>query len=139
MEIIRAELADVERLAELNKCLIEDERHPNPMDVAQLTQRMKEWLATGYICYLVKENRRIIAYCLFRDDGEHYYTRQLYVSRAHRRKGIATQLLDWLYENAWTDKKVRLDATHLGSLAASMPTSFLGQKISRAQYRNVLK
>ena len=113
MEIVRAETADVERLAALNKNLIEDERHPNPMDVAQLTQRMKEWLSTGYICYLVKENRRTIAYCLYRDDGAHYYLRQLYVSRAHRRKGIATQLLDWLYENIWTDRKVRLDVyTH---------------------------
>ena len=31
------------------------------------------------------------------------------IDRAHRRKGIATRLLDWLYENVWTDKKVRLD------------------------------
>ena len=109
MEIIRAELTDVERLAELNKCLIEDEQHPNPMDIAQLTQRMKEWLATEYSCYLVKQYGHIIAYCLYGDDGGHYYMRQLYVDRAHRRKGIATQLLDWLYENVWIEKKVRLD------------------------------
>ena len=109
MEIVRAGLADVERLAELNKRLIEDERHPNPMDVPQLTHRMKEWLATGYICYLAKQNGCILAYCLYRDDGAYYYMRQLYVSREHRRRGIATQLLDWLYENVWTDKRVRLD------------------------------
>ena len=109
MEIVKAELTDIERLAELNKHLIEDERHPNPMSMTELTERMKAWLATDYICYLAKENGDIIAYCLYRDDGGHYYMRQLYVDRAHRRKGIATQLLDWLYENVWTDKKVRLD------------------------------
>ena len=109
MEIVKAELTDVERLAELNKHLIEDERHPNPMNIAQLTQRMKAWLATDYICYVAKQNGGIVAYCLYRDDGEHYYMRQLYVDRTYRRKGIATQLLDWLYANAWTDKKVRLD------------------------------
>ena len=109
MEIVRAELTDAERLAELNQHLIEDEQHPNPMNIVQLTQRMKEWLATDYICYVAKENEGIVAYCLYRDDGGHYYMRQLYVDRAHRRKGIATQLLDWLYENVWTDKKVRLD------------------------------
>ena len=109
MEIVRSELGDVERLAELNRCLIEDEQHPNPMNIAQLTQRMKKWLATDYICYIVRENGHIIAYCLYRDDGGHYYMRQLYVDRAHRRKGVATQLLDWLYEHVWTDKKVRLD------------------------------
>ena len=109
MEIVKAELTDTETLAELNKHLIEDERHPNPMNIAQLTERMKEWLATDYICYMAKQNGRIVAYCLYRDDGGHYYMRQLYVGRAHRRKGIATQLLDWLYEKVWTDKKVRLD------------------------------
>ncbi len=109
MEIIKAKLGDVKRLAELNRCLIEDEQHPNSMNIAELTERMNEWLATDSICYTVKEKGHIIAYCLYRDDGEHYYMRQLYVDRAHRRKGIATQLLDWLYENVWTDKKVRLD------------------------------
>ncbi len=109
MEIVRAELTDAEILAELNKRLIEDERHPNPMNIVQLTQRLKAWLATDYICYVAKQNEHIVAYCLYRDDGEHYYMRQLYVDRTHRRKGIATQLLDWLYENVWTDKKVRLD------------------------------
>ena len=109
MEIVRAEPTDVETLAELNKRLIEDERHPNPMDIVQLTERMREWLATDYICYVAKENEDIVAYCLYRDDGGFYYMRQLYVDRAHRRKGIATRLLDWLYENVWTDKKVRLD------------------------------
>ena len=109
MEIVRAELTDAAILAELNKRLIEDERHPNPMDIAQLTERMQEWLTTDYICYVAKENRHIAAYCLYRDDGGYYYMRQLYVDRAHRRKGIATRLLDWLYENVWTDKKVRLD------------------------------
>ena len=109
MEIVKAELTDVDRLAELNKCLIEDEQHPNPMNIAELTERMEEWLTTDYICYVVREKGRIIAYCLYRDDGGHYYMRQLYVDRGHRRKGIATQLLDWLYEHIWIDKKVRLD------------------------------
>ena len=109
MEIVKAKQGDIKRLAELNKCLIEDEQHPTPMNIIQLTERMNEWLATDYICYTVKKNGHIVAYCLYRDDGGHYYMRQLYVDRLHRRKGIATQLLDWLYENVWTDKKVRLD------------------------------
>ena len=109
MEVVRAKLTDADILAELNKELIEDEQHPNPMNIAQLTERMRGWLATDYICYMAKEKGSIVAYCLYRDDESHYYMRQLYVDRAHRRKGIATRLLDWLYENVWTDKKVRLD------------------------------
>jgi ribosomal protein S18 acetylase RimI-like enzyme len=109
MEIVRAELTDAKVIAELNRCLIKDEQHPNSMDINQLTERMKKWLGNEYVCYLAKENGSIIAYCLYRHEGKYFYMRQLYVARKHRRKGIATRLLNWLYENAWTDKKVRLD------------------------------
>ena len=109
MEIVRAKTADANILAKLNKLLIEDERHPSSMTIDQLTQRMKEWLENGYIGYLVKQHGCIVAYCLYRDEGNHYYMRQLYVKNEHRRRGFATRLLNWLYENAWTDKKVRLD------------------------------
>ena len=109
MEIVKAELTDAEVLAKLNKHLIEDEQHPDPINIVQLTERMKAWLATDYICYVGKQDGCILTYCLYRDEGSYYYMRQLYVDRAHRRKGIATQLLNWLYENVWTDKKVRLD------------------------------
>ena len=109
MEIARAELNDAEGLAGLNQHLLEDEGHPNPMNIDQLAQRMKEWLENDYNCYTVKQNGCIVAYCLYRDDSGYYYMRQLYVDRSHRRRGIATRLLDWLYENVWTDKKVRLD------------------------------
>ncbi len=109
MKVAKAELTDVEKLAELNKRLIEDERHPNPMNVQQLAQRMIEWLQDEYSCYLASEDGSTVAYCLFRNDGEYYYMRQLFVERSHRRKGLATKLLDWMYQNVWTDKKVRLD------------------------------
>lgn len=109
MKITSATLKDVETLAKLNKRLIEDERYPNPMNVAQLTERMTGWLQTEYRSYLVIIAERIAAYCLYRDDGKYYYLRHLYVDRDFRRRGIATQLLDWMYANVWTDKKVRLD------------------------------
>lgn len=109
MEIVRAELTDVQILADLNRRLIKDEHHPNSMNINQLTQRMKTWLENEYDCYLAKENGIIVAYCLYRDEGKHYYMRQLYVDRKHRGQGIATRFLNWLYENIWTDKRVRLD------------------------------
>ena len=77
MEIARAELNDAEGLAGLNQNLIEDEGHPNPMNVDQLAQRMKEWLKTDYNCYTVKQNGCIVAYCLYRDDSGYYHMRQL--------------------------------------------------------------
>jgi ribosomal protein S18 acetylase RimI-like enzyme len=62
-----------------------------------------------YTAYLAVLDGEIAAYCLYRDDGDHYYLRQLYVDRAYRRKGIGTQLLDWMYQQVWVDKKVRLE------------------------------
>lgn len=109
MKIIKAELYDAGRLAEMNRRLIEDERHPNPMNLEQLNRRMSEWLEKEYTGYLAIEDGGIVAYCLFRDDGKYYYMRQLYVERENRRNYIATKLLDWMYRNIWTDKKVRLD------------------------------
>ena len=109
MNITRATQADVLLLAEMNKRLIEDERHPNPMNVAQLAKRMTTWLKTQYTGYLAIEDEQAVAYCLFRNDGEYYYLRHLFVERTHRRQGVATCLLDWLYGNIWKEKPVRLD------------------------------
>jgi ribosomal protein S18 acetylase RimI-like enzyme len=109
MKITKAALSDAGKLADMNKRLIEDEHHPNPMNLEQLTQRMSAWLQNEYTSYLAIEDGSIVAYCLFRDDGEYYYMRQLYVERENRCNQIATRLLDWMYRNVWTDKKVRLD------------------------------
>ena len=112
MKIAKANYSDIEKLAGMNRRLIEDEGHPNPMSLEQLAQRMTGWLQGDYACYLMIEGRSAVAYCLFRDDGEFYYMRQLFVEREHRRKSIATNLLDWMYRNVWTDKKVRLDVLY---------------------------
>ena len=109
MTFEKATASDVEELAELNRQLIEDERHPNPMNLAQLAERMAGWLREGYSCWLAREAGTTVAYCLYRDDGGHYYLRQLFVARTHRRRGIATAVMDWMYANVWTDKRVRLD------------------------------
>jgi len=66
MEIIKAKADDVGKLAELNKLLIEDERHSNPMNIDQLADRMTGWLENEYICYLAEDAEKIFAYCLYR-------------------------------------------------------------------------
>jgi len=109
LEIREALPSDVALLAAMNKRLIEDEEHPNPMTARELTERMAAWLQGEYMAYLALVNGTVVAYCLYRDDGEHYYMRQLYVGRGYRRQGLATRLLDWMYRHVWTDKKVRLD------------------------------
>jgi len=109
MNIRPATLADIGILALLNKRLIEDEKHPNPMSMAQLGERMSGWLQAEYRSYLLIIDDCIAAYCFYRDDGKYYYLRHLFVDRDFRRQGIATRLLDWMYTKIWSDKKVRLD------------------------------
>jgi ribosomal protein S18 acetylase RimI-like enzyme len=63
----------------------------------------------GYRCYVARVGGTSAGYCLFRDDGKHYYLRQLFVARGQRRRRIATALMDWMYANVWSGKPVRLD------------------------------
>ena len=109
MTVVRADASHVDELAELNRQLIEDEQHPNPMTRSELAERMVRWMEEGYQCYLAWVGGATAGYCLFRDDGPNYYLRQLFVARGHRRRGVATALMDWMYANVWSGKPVRLD------------------------------
>ena len=109
MTVARADASHVDELAELNRQLIEDERHPNPMTRSELAERMVRWMEEGYQCYLAWVGGATAGYCLFLDHGQHYYLRQLFVARGHRRRGVATALMDWMYANVWSGKPVRLD------------------------------
>lgn len=100
---------DLTVLGEMNKRLIEDEQDPNPMSVAELIERMRSWLASEYSCYLVWNGDKPVAYGLYREEEDHFFLRQLFVERGHRRHGIATLLLDWMFENCWKAKQVRLN------------------------------
>ena len=78
MKIRPATLADVKTLATLNKRLIEDEKHPNPMNMKQLVERISGWLSGEYRGYLAIIENRVVAYCIHRDDGKYFYLRHLY-------------------------------------------------------------
>ncbi len=51
MSIKQCTLADCPALAVLNKQLIEDEHHDNPMTVAELEDRMRGFLSGSYLAY----------------------------------------------------------------------------------------
>jgi len=92
--------ADVPLLAELNHQLIRDEGHRNPMTVQQLAERMSEWLQDESTAVLFETNE-VVAYALYRTSNDSIYLRQLFVHRAHRRKGIGRQAMDILFREIW--------------------------------------
>jgi ribosomal protein S18 acetylase RimI-like enzyme len=105
--------ADVPLLAELNHQLIRDEGHRNPMTVPELAHRMSKWIQAEYIAILFEENE-IVAYALYRNSGDSTHLRQLFVHRAHRRKGIGRRAMNTLFQEIWPkDQRITVDVlTH---------------------------
>lgn len=99
MQWRRATTEDVPELARLNRQLIEDEGHDNPMDLSQLEQRMARWLAGRYRAVLFSDAGRTVAYALYLDDerGGHH-VRQLFVARDVRRRGHGRRAMELLMD-----------------------------------------
>jgi ribosomal protein S18 acetylase RimI-like enzyme len=104
-----ATLADAEALGRLNQDLIRDEGPRTRMSLAELTERMRNWLAyEGYEALLGFDGDAVVAYVLWRDLPDSVYLRQIYVQREYRRQGTARQLMLTLFE-CWPDKRLTVD------------------------------
>ena len=98
----RATSADYALLGALNHQLIRDEGHRNPMNVAQLTERMRRWLGTNeYTGRIFMEDGQVVAYALYREFAEEIYLRHLFVVRERRRQGIGRRAMQLLRDEIW--------------------------------------
>ena len=95
-----ASAGDLALLAEWNQQLIRDEGHRNPMAVAELADRMKNWLQGEYRAVIFSESEPV-AYALFRQDAALIYLRQLFVRRDRRRAGIGRAAVQLLRGEIW--------------------------------------
>lgn len=102
----------LELLAILNKQLIEDEQHDNPMNVEQLRIRMDGFLTGGYQAYLFKANDRIKGYALVDHQKQPLYLRQFFICRDCRREGLGRMAFAKLLETLNTDS-IEIDVLHL--------------------------
>ncbi len=66
MNIRAATESDIQRLAEMNFQLIQDEGHKNSMAVPELRVRMADWLRSNYQSVLIELKCRAIGYALWR-------------------------------------------------------------------------
>jgi predicted acetyltransferase len=101
MKIQKAKLVDSPYLAEMNFRLIQDEGHRNPMNEAQLTRRMKNWLKGEYHACFFKEQGKIIGYCLYRHDEEFTYVRHFFIERVFRKQGHGRKAFKLLMKSFW--------------------------------------
>lgn len=109
MEIHRATIEEAPLLARLNRRLIIDEGHRNPMSDAQLLSRMKEFLAGEYTAHLFYHGNEPIGYALHRQDTHAIYIRQFFIDANHRRSGYGRAALDELIQRVWSGQRLRIE------------------------------
>jgi len=100
---------DAPILAEMNRHLINDEGHRNPMTIAELNCRMKSWLSKEYTAIICKLGSEVMGYVLWRKDEEYIYIRQFFIVARFRRKGIGQQFFVLLQKHVWESKTLRLE------------------------------
>jgi ribosomal protein S18 acetylase RimI-like enzyme len=102
---------DVAQVAVMNKRLIEDEGHSNPMTLPQLEARLTGWLSSGsYSAILFYQNEACVAYTMLRDTPDYVYLRHFYVERAYRRRGIGRRAIGLLVGRIIpADREIRLE------------------------------
>jgi ribosomal protein S18 acetylase RimI-like enzyme len=101
--------ADLDLLAEWNHQLIRDERHRNPMTVAQLRERMEGWLAGEYRAVIFLAGTEIVAYALYKEEEQEIYLRQLFVRSGQRRKGFGQDAVRILHTQIWPRKRLTVE------------------------------
>lgn len=99
MRIEKCTMADVPKLALLNKQLIEDEKSDNPMNINELENRMRGFLETEYSAYFFIEDNNIIGYALIKNTSSPLYLRQFLIDRAYRKNHYGTQAFQMLLQH----------------------------------------
>lgn len=100
-----ADQSDLDLLAEWNHQLIRDEGHRNPMTIAELRDRLQNWLAGEYQAVFFLADDEPVAYGLYREEKETIYLRQFFVRRDRRRSGIGRQAMTLFRERIWPKTK----------------------------------
>ena len=102
--------SDVPWLAKMNQQLIHDEGHRNKMTLAELEQRLSNFLQKEYDAVIAGLGQTDIGYALYRKDLEWLYLRQIFVIEEMRRKGFGRRFIEWLKKNPWKKcKRIRTD------------------------------
>jgi len=103
LRIVRATDGHIDLLARMNKQLIEDEQHENPMNVEQLAERMRGFLADTYSAWLFMAGGEGKGYALVDHAREPLYLRQFFICRECRREGWGRRSFQLLLRELGTE------------------------------------
>lgn len=109
MKICAATELDLDKLAKMNRQLIEDEGRRNKMSVLELRERMAVWLQHEYHAAMLYHGDEVVGYVLWRDDGGLIYIRQFFVDRELRRNGLGKEFFAKARQDLWHGKYIRLE------------------------------
>lgn len=104
LRIVQGTEEHVELLAKMNKELIEDEQHENPMNVGQLAERMRGFLRSTYKAYLFEAGGDVKGYALVDHSQQPLYLRQFFICRHCRREGWGRAGFHLLLRELGTDR-----------------------------------
>ena len=111
VKIKKAGLADCLALARMNHDLIQDSGHRNPMEVPQLSRRMRNWVKRGnYQVCLFEAEGMLVGYCVYRKEREFIYIRQFFIDRKLRRKSFGRRAFGMMRKLHWKGRlRLRMD------------------------------
>lgn len=96
IKIKECNVDDIEILGYMNKQLIEDEKSKNPMTIAELNERMKNFLEEEYNGYFFMNNEIVVGYALIKHTVTPLYLRQFFIKREFRNQHYGIQAFEEL-------------------------------------------
>lgn len=112
LRIDKANITEVDLLAQLNRQLDEDEPHPYPLPLSVLTERMARWIGEGeYDVLVFRCEGQPIGYAAWRADEHGTYLRHFFICRDQRRQGWGRAAVQLLCRDVFPkDRPVNIDA-----------------------------
>lgn len=113
--------ADLPAIARMNRALIEDEGHRNPMTLDQLEDRARGFLASpDWHVEMIEQDGRVAGYATWRweDDiaepsGQRIYLRQFFIAREARGGGLGRRAFALLMRERFPpDARILLEVLH---------------------------
>jgi predicted acetyltransferase len=113
LTIRKATHDDIDSLTEMNKHLIEDEGSRNPMNFAQLKERMMKMLDDIWKILVISQDGEEIGYMVYKVTPDEYfpekselYIRQYFVKRNHRSNGIGAEAFNKISSEYFPEEAV---------------------------------
>ena len=147
LTIRTARADDLLDLAQMNKRLIEDEGHRNPMSIPELEQRIRRWLQSDWRADLflqsnIEDDTTLVGYALYQNRKDEYtpdcpevYLRQFFIERPHRGQGLGRLAIQMLFSTRFPPRcTVVVDV-----LAANQRGLRFWQQVGFQPYQTTLK